>query len=79
MYICLECNTLFNIPVKHTETHGLDIPPYETWYGCPKCAGNYAEAQECDLCGKWITGEYIKLKDGTLVCDQCYEVRDITD
>ena len=79
MYICLECNKIFSTPKTYTETHGLDHPPYETWSGCPSCGGNYTETYECALCGNWITGEYIKLTDNTLVCDQCYEVRDITD
>lgn len=79
MYICLECNKTFGTPKKYLETYGFDIPPYKTVHGCPSCGGNYVQTEECEFCGKWITGEYVKLQDGTVVCDNCYEVRDITD
>lgn len=79
MYICLECNKIFNAPKKYLEDYGIDIPIYKTVHGCPKCGGNYAETMECDFCGDWISGEYIKLNDGTVVCDNCYEFRDIAD
>lgn len=79
MYICLDCENIFDTPKCYTETHGLNSPPYEIWNGCPKCAGAYVETMCCDQCDNWITGEYIKLKDGAVVCDQCYEVKDIED
>ncbi len=79
MYICLECGKIFNTPKKCIETHGLDTPPYETWHGCPYCEGNYTETYECDVCGQWITGEYVVLDDGTTACYNCYVIRDIAD
>lgn len=79
MYLCLDCENIFEVPKEYSESHGLSSPPYETWAGCPKCSGGYVETICCDLCGEWVTGEYVKLKDGTVACDQCYEVNDIID
>ena len=54
MYICLDCNKLFDSPKRYVETHGLDTPPYETWTGCPSCGGSYVSATECDECGDYV-------------------------
>ena len=77
MYLCLDCNELFEDPRFYSESHDLDTPPYETWWGCPSCAGVYVEAERCSECGEWITGEYIELKDGTVICENCYEIKDV--
>ena len=79
MYICLDCDTTFSSPRQYTETHGLDFPPYEAYWGCPHCGGAYVEARECDRCGQYIMEDYIELDDGTLICDQCYEAKNIRD
>ena len=79
MYICLDCNTTFSSPRQFTETHGLDCPPYESYWGCPKCGGAYIETTECHRCGQYIVEDYIELDDGTLICDACYEVKNILD
>lgn len=79
MYLCLDCERTFYETKEFVERHGMHIPPYETWTGCPYCGGVYVEAVSCDLCGGWITGEYVELKDDTIVCDNCYDVRDIND
>lgn len=79
MYLCSNCECVFDEPKRYIETHGFDSPPYETWDGCPECGGGYVETMECSECGKWITGEYIKLNDGTVICDGCYEINDIAD
>lgn len=46
MFRCLDCNCLFQYPVRYTEQR-CDYY-YETWYGCPKCAGAYREEEEFD-------------------------------
>jgi DNA-directed RNA polymerase subunit RPC12/RpoP len=79
MYLCLDCDRTFEEPHYYEETHGLDSPPYETLSECPRCGGNFVETYLCDCCGKWITGEYVKLSNGTVACEQCYEVNDIGD
>lgn len=72
MLVCIECGRLFEAPKHYVETHNLDTPPYEEWVGCPYCSGAYTEAHECDGCGEWITGEYVKTKDGERFCEGCY-------
>ena len=72
MYICLECKSIFNEPEKWVETHGLSSPPYESWSGCPYCRGSYAETYQCERCGEWIEGSYIKIDDNRY-CEYCYD------
>lgn len=72
MYICLDCLKVFENPQKWVETHGLYSPPYEEWGGCPKCGGTYVIVNTCSQCGKYISIDYIKLKDGDYVCEDCY-------
>lgn len=74
MYICLECNAKFEKPMYYRETHGLDTPPYEEFEACPCCGGAFAETYECDSCGKWIDGEYVKVGNDRY-CSNCYEIR----
>lgn len=42
-------------------------------------SGTYAEAHECDCCGEWITGDYIKTKDGKRYCENCYTTMELGD
>lgn len=78
-YICLDCNKTFSSPKRYVETHGLDTPPYEVFYGCPYCDGNYTRAYECDECGRYITGEYIRTASGQRICENCYNTYEIGD
>ena len=75
----MECGRIFDEPRCYVETHGLDTPPYEVYYGCPKCAGSYAEAYKCDECNKWIDGSYIKTTLGQRICENCYSIMEIGD
>lgn len=79
MYICVECNRLFEEPKRYVETHGLDTPPYEEWYGCPFCSGSYTYAYRCHCCDDFITGDYIKTDDDLRYCENCYQKMDIGD
>jgi hypothetical protein len=79
MYFCLDCGSLFEEPKRYMETHGLDVPPYEAWFGCPDCGGSCVKTEQCELCGNWITGEYIKLNNSSLICGDCYQLRDVED
>ena len=79
MFLCLDCGALFEEPGMCIETHGLDCPPYETWNGCPNCSGAYVETSQCSQCGEWITGDYAELDDGTLICEECYQVKNIEE
>ena len=75
MYICLDCGALFNNLIESIETHGLDNPPYEKRYICPKCGGAaIREALKCDLCDMYIPFDdnFIKLDNGAYICESCY-------
>lgn len=71
-YICFDCGRIFTEPLRHVEAHGLDTPPYETFYGCPYCGGDYAKTYECDVCGHYIDDTYIQLAGGERICNHCY-------
>ena len=77
MFVCLDCECVFEDAVRHTETHGFTDGLYETWYGCPKCGGSYVETKPCDNCGEYIVDMYIKTINGEFLCSNCYTERDI--
>ena len=78
VYICLDCGETFEEPKRYTETHGLDSPPYEEWNVCPYCGG--ATTYKCDVCGKWIDGEFVEiLPNHEVYCDKCFDLKDIED
>lgn len=79
MWVCKKCGHLFEKPKRWEETHGLDFPPYETMYGCPKCLGDYAEALQCDGCDEYILDTYIKTVDNKRYCSECYQEHDLGD
>ena len=79
MYVCLDCGDIFASPRRFVETHGFDNPPYEETNGCPSCGGAYAPTVECDICGKYITGDYIQTIDGAMYCDGCYTIKNVED
>jgi hypothetical protein len=72
MFVCLDCQHLFQDPQHYVETHGLDTPPYEHAYGCPKCGGVYVETHKCDCCGNWIVDDCIKTNNDLWFCQDCY-------
>lgn len=81
MYLCLNCNKLFENPIPIHEYHDeLDDNQVEQYYGCPHCRSNdYVETIQCDLCGEYVTDVYVKLKDGTVACSDCYAIYIISD
>ena len=79
MYVCLDCEILFNEPKTYVEKHGLDSPPYEEISGCPSCGGAYVEAIFCDGCENPIVSEYIKVKSGAKYCENCITWKEIQD
>ena len=72
MFVCLDCDKLFEEPKHYIETHGLESPPYEEFEGCPYCGGTCVETYRCDCCGQWLVGSYVKTKEGFRYCDNCY-------
>ena len=79
MYICINCRELFEEPKECIETHGLEVPPYEHFYVCPRCGSTFVETYKCSVCNEYITGIYAELDDGSMVCAQCYVLKDIID
>jgi hypothetical protein len=77
MFICYECEHIFDEPKIWTEKHGMDTPPYEHYSGCPFCGGAFTETYKCECCGNWIVGEYAELADGSRYCEECYCVKNI--
>ena len=77
MFVCTECGEVFDEPYYWKEGHGFDYGPFEQWSGCPYCGGSYAEAYKCDCCDEWITGCYVKLKNGERICEECYTTYDL--
>lgn len=71
MFVCIECNAIFEEPAHWQESHGLSTPPYEQFSGCPHCKGNYTEAPRCDCCDDYITSNYILTNDGKRYCEDC--------
>lgn len=76
MYTCCDCGETFEEPREYVETHGLDGPPYERYYGCPYCGGSYADAIRCDGCGEYITGTYVVIGDERF-CEGCFEIYEL--
>jgi hypothetical protein len=77
IYICLDCNNLFEEPKSYNEPHILDSPPYPKHLGCPKCGGMYALTEKCDICNKYAEIEYITTKDGQTICNKCFKKHEI--
>lgn len=76
MYICLNCDNVFEQSKHYIETHALDSPPYEEWGGCPKCGGAYSETWKCDICDRYICGDYVQVYR-LKICEKCYLIRSI--
>ena len=81
MYICLDCGSLFEEPVTYQgdKLEHFGFTCRENWTGCPSCSGSYKETFHCDHCGDYITDNFIELSDGTKICDNCYQVKNIND
>ena len=55
MYICQDCGLEFSNPEYITETHLLDLPPFEVIRVCPNCkSSNLKKPQvlHCHCCGR---------------------------
>ena len=77
-YVCLECETEFDQPIRYQERHGLDAVPFEELNVCPHCGSDYyIPAEHCDLCGKPFLDEYIITIDNVQICNNCYIVRSV--
>jgi hypothetical protein len=79
MYTCLDCGKTFDEPKWYKERHGFVSRPYEEFWGCPYCGGNYVSAVKCDGCGEYIADYYIKTKHNKRYCENCYILYQLGD
>lgn len=80
MTLCLDCGAVFEQAREAVERHGLDSPPYEHIFVCPRCGStDLRETYRCDLCGEWITENYIKTSHGSRICGECFTSHEIEE
>lgn len=72
LYRCEDCGMIFLEPREHLEMHNLDSPPYEHFWGCPRCGGSYSRLYKCDYCETLFVSDGIITGDGLSYCDACY-------
>lgn len=78
MFVCLECKNIFEEPKEYVEKHRLESPPYEHFYCCPFCGGDYSKTFRCDGCGEWITGNFIEVfSSSECFCEECFSIKNI--
>jgi methionyl-tRNA synthetase len=61
MYICDDCDMLFDVPAEEVQPHG------EMYSSCPGCGGSYSDAKYCPICGEYHHPEEQRFE----VCDTC--------
>ena len=67
MYICVECEKVFEEPKIIEEHHPYGDTYATEYFGvCPYCKGDIQEAEECSRCGEWV----FETEDG--LCEICY-------
>lgn len=69
MYICEECESVFEEPkiIEEHHPYGMGYAT-EEWAVCPHCEStDYTEAKRCKRCGEY----FAELDDG--LCDICYD------
>lgn len=68
MYICNNCEAVFETPAVHEEHHPYGMSyATEYWSVCPHCGDtDIDEAKQCERCD----GYFAELHDG--LCDCCY-------
>ena len=68
MYICNNCEAVFETPAVHEEQHPYGMTyATEYWSVCPHCGDtDFDEAKKCDRCGEYVA----ELEEG--LCDCCY-------
>lgn len=73
MYKCFNCGAVFDELVRYQEHMDYERQTYSIYYGCPNCrSDDVDQAVKCDLCGEYVTEDYVVLKDGTVACNDCF-------
>ena len=74
MFLCDNCGALLENPVSLHEYHDeVEDHRIEEYHGCPYCKSDQVfEAEQCTICGEYVSHDYIELNDGSIVCSNCY-------
>jgi len=69
MYICRDCDYVFEKPARWKESIGeyWGTVVYESMVGCPRCLGEFDDADQCVGCGEYLVVG--TLEDG--LCEEC--------
>lgn len=73
MLICVECSNTFDRPRLYKDKICGEPLPFDEWYGCPYCGGEFTTLHTCSLCNESITEDCILLKTGEYICSNCFE------
>lgn len=81
MFVCKECENIFEYPTIYSESLGPCGEPNSMckYSGCPACGGAYVETKICDVCGRYIKGQYIRTIGNDFICECCYSEYDIME
>lgn len=80
MYICAECEKLFDEPITVRDGYNSVDPPNERLIDVsPCCEAYFVEAKECIVCEEGIDCDYIELSNGEFVCENCYSIHNVED
>lgn len=83
MYYCENCKSVFDEEDLEDCYETVTTDPYPMGYSyavCPYChSDDFCNAVQCDGCGEYIVGEYIKLYNKECYCEDCYEICDTSD
>ena len=75
-FVCLECGHVFDedeiVTWQDSRGECWGVPCSEEVGGCPCCLGDFVKTYQCDCCGEWITGEYVKTDDDKRFCENCF-------
>lgn len=80
LFICFDCQNIFEEEGVWEEDslEHFGTPCQETLKGCPSCySTSYGKAIRCMECGEYVCSDYIELKSGARVCEDCFIYRQI--
>ena len=68
LFICLECNKVFEEPIRFYGEwlEHFGTPCRESFTASPCCESDYTEAEKCEICG-----EYTEYDSGYIICNKC--------
>ena len=81
MWYCLNCHHVFDSPKYCKDIIVVDPYPDGPMVSvCPYCLSDeFVKAIQCDCCGEYIEGDFIKIKTEECFCENCYTKHDILE